>query len=157
MGLRIEGEISVQQMLLRLDAEGSRRVVWRLYQHALKVRDLARKFAPVDLGNLEEAIKVRPERFVAARDAFGRFARQEIEVYVDESMPVPHGKNKTVGDYAYEIHEHLYPYGSWKLGKNSQAKQATQNEVVGGGFLERAAEEIEAQLDEVLLDIFRDL
>lgn len=157
MGVKVEGIISVEQMLLNLDTTGRKRVLKKLYAQALAVRDLARKFAPREFGNLEEAIKVRPDELGVARDAMGRFTRQEIEVYVDADMPVPERPGKTVGDYAYEIHEHLYPYGYWNLGEDSVAKQAGQSEMVGGGYLERAAEEIEDHIDEVLLDILRDL
>jgi len=157
MGVKVEGVISTGQMLLNLDTTGRKRVLKALYAQALKVRDLARKFAPVDEGNLEKAIKVRPEQLGPVRDELGRFMRQEIEVYVDAEMEVPERPGKTVGDYAYEIHEHLYPYGPWNLGPKSQDKQAGQSEMVGGGYLERAAEQIEFHIDNVLLDILRDL
>ena len=157
MGVKVSGTIGVGQMLLRLDTTAKRRVLRELYAQAYRTRDLARRFAPHDLGNLEEAIKVRPEQQGPLRDGAGRFARQEIEVYIDMEMSVPERPGKTIGDYAYEIHEHLYPYGPWQLGQRSIAKQQGQSELVGGGFLERAAEEIEGQLDKVLLDILRDL
>jgi hypothetical protein len=157
MGVRVNGTIGVSNMLLRLDTTAKRRVLRELYAQAYRTRDLARKFAPRDVDNLEEAIKVRPEQQGPMRDEAGRFARQEIEVYIDMEMPVPERQGKTIGDYAYEIHEHLFPYGPWQLGENSVAKQQGQSEQVGGGFLERAAEQIERQLDKVLLDILRDL
>ena len=157
MGVRINGTLGVKNMLLRLDTTAKRRVLRELYAQAYRTRDLARKYAPRDVGNLEEAIKVRPEQQGTLRDVGGRFARQEIEVYIDMDMPVPERQGKTIGDYAYEIHEHLAPYGLWQLGDNSMAKQQGQSEQVGGGFLERAALQIEGQLDKVLLDILRDL
>lgn len=158
MTLVVEGILGVEQMLLNLDTQGRKRVVKSLYAQALKLRDLARKFAPVDDGNLEKAILIHPERLEGAiRDERGRFARQEIEVYIDMEMPVPERPGKTVGDYAYVVHEHVTPYGPKNLGPLSELKQAGQSEIVGGGFLERAAEEIEEQLDDVLLDILHDL
>lgn len=162
MPMVIEGVLSVEEMLLNLDTQGARRVVKELYKQALKTRDLARKFAPCEYGNLEQAIKVRPDELLKVkRDALGRFARQEIEVYIDNDYPAPQRHRKsgvvTVGDYAYHIHEHLWPYGNWKLGRESRSKQDGQAELVGGGFLERAAQEIENQIEGALLDILRDL
>lgn len=159
MGLQIEGLVSVEQMILNLDTTGRKRVVKGLYVQAIKLRDLARKFAPEDRGNLEKAINVFPAELEGAiRDERGRFARQEIEVVIDMDMPIEERPGKTVGDYAYEMHEHMEPYGNfYNLGPKSLAKQDREGVVVGGGFLERAAEEIEAQMDDVLLDILREL
>lgn len=157
MTMVVQGLLSVEEMLINLDREGARRVVRELYQQAIKARDLARKFAPTDDGNLEEAIKVRPDELGIKRDVYGRFARTEVEVYIDMDMPIDGRDGKTVGDYAYIQHEWLTPYGPWKLGQKSLAKQASQSEQVGGGFLERAAQEIEYELEGALLDILRDL
>jgi len=157
MPMVVNGVLSVQEMLLNLDHEGARRVVRELYKQALKTRDLARKFAPVDEGNLEEAIKVHPDELGVKRDAFGRFARTEVEVYIDMDMPIDGRDGKTVGDYAYIQHEWLTPYGPWKLGEKSVRKQNGQSEQVGGGFLERAAQAIEDEIEDALLDILNDL
>jgi len=72
-------------------------------------------------------------------------------------MDVPERRGKKVGDYAYFIHEHLTPAGSWQLGEESEAKQSGQQEQVGGGFMDRAAEEVERTLNQAMLDIFADL
>jgi len=98
---------------------------------------LASKFAPKDDGELENAIKVRDGD--GQRGADGRFQRKTVEVYVDVNMPTADGR--TVGDYAYEMHEHLTPFGPLQLGPESVSKQASQSEMVGGKFLERAVEE----------------
>lgn len=154
MPVTVSGLMSVEDMFLRMDTTAKKRVKAKLIQKAYQLRDLARKMAPRDHGNLEEAIKVRGEGI--ARDEGGRFARVEVEVYIDFDMDVPQRKGKKVGDYAYFIHEHQTPYGSWKLGAESQAKQAGQQERVGGGFMIRAAEQIDATLNEAMLDILAD-
>lgn len=106
------------------------------------IAQLAREFAPVDQGNLEEAIKVE----VARGGSRGRIS---VDVYIDPDMPAPHinpdgtvtkgTESKTVGDYAAAMHEGLAPYGSgaFKLGPRSLAKAAS-GAAVGGKFLERA-------------------
>jgi hypothetical protein len=107
---------------------------------------LARRMAPVDKEKLEEAIKVRFEG--TERNALGRFVTGggAYTVFVDNSVPVEGRKGKTVGDYAWEMHEHLTPAGPMKLGALSVEKQAGSNVVVGGKFLERAGEEMRDQI-----------
>jgi hypothetical protein len=78
---------------------------------------LARRMAPVDKEKLEEAIKVRFEG--TERNALGRFVTGggAYTVFVDNSVPVEGRKDKTVGDYAWEMHEHLTPAGPMSLGR----------------------------------------
>jgi hypothetical protein len=158
MGAKVSGIINTEEMLLRLDSTAKRRVVKVLVKRAEQIRDLARKMAPVDEGNLEEAIKLRGDAVGRTRDEFGRFQRTEVDVYIDMDAPVPERPGHTVGDYAYEMHEHLTPMGPMQLGPASVAKQEGQQEQVGGGFLERAAEEVVAAgMEEELMDILRDI
>lgn len=158
MGLQVTGIRSVEEMLINLDSKGKRRVVSALYKAAQDTLKLARAMAPVDKGNLEKAIKMRPERLVPLRDEYGRFARTEIEVYIDMDYPIEDRPGETVGKYAYEIHEHLTPYGFMQLGPKSEAKQRRNNGIqVGGGFFDRAAAEIEKGLDERLRNVLDEL
>lgn len=159
MGLNVTGVRNVSEMLINLDTNGKKRVVSALYKAGKDTQRLARAMAPVDEGNLEQAIKLRPEGGTAQlRDEYGRFAKTEIEVYIDVNMPVPGRPGKTVGDYAYEIHEHLTPYGFMQLGPKSQRKQARNGGIeVGGGFLDRAAAEIEQGLDARLLAVLDEM
>jgi hypothetical protein len=157
MPTKVQGVINTEEMLLRLDTTVKKRVVKVLVKRAEMIRDTARKMAPVDEGNLEEAIKLRGDAIGRTRDEFGRFQRTEVDVYVDMDQPVPDRPGKTVGDYAYEMHEHLTPMGPLQLGPGSQAKQDGQSEQVGGGFLERAADEVVgAGMEAELMDILRD-
>lgn len=154
MPVTVAGLVSVEEMFMRMDTTARRRIKHKLVQKAYQLRDIARKMAPRDHGNLEEAIQVRGDE--AARDDLGRFKRVEVEIYIDFNMDVPERPGKKVGDYAYFIHEHLTPAGTWQLGEESMAKQAGQAERVGGGFMTRAAEQVDATLDQALLDIFAD-
>jgi hypothetical protein len=105
-----------------------------------EIADLARKMAPIDEGNLEKAIKVRYEG--VDRNALGQFVKGggAYTIYVDNDMPVDGRDGKTVGDYAWIMHEHLTPAGDMNLGPKSEEKQASQSIQVGGKFLERASE-----------------
>jgi hypothetical protein len=153
MPVTVAGLFSVEEMFMRMDSTAKKRAKNKLVEKAYQLRDLARKMAPRDEGNLESAIQVRGDE-TGARDELGRFTRIEVEIYIDFDMEVPQRPGKTVGDYAYFIHEQLEPVGPWRLGEESQAKQAGQSEQVGGGFMTRAAAAIDATLEEAMLDIF---
>lgn len=157
MPIKVTGIVDTENMLLNIDTTAKKRVRAALIKRAYGIRDLARKMAPVDTHGLEKGIKVRGD-VAGARDQLGRFTRVEVEVYIDMEAPVADRPGKKLGDYAYEMHEHLTPYGRYKLGEKSRAKQSAQPDIlVGGGFLERAAEFFDADLESELLDIVRDL
>lgn len=154
MSLIVRGMIEVDTMLARIDMTTKKRVTEKMYVRAVKIKELAIRFAPIDEGNLEKAIKVRPDTPGRVRDEAGRFARQEIEVYIDMNMPIPGRSGKTVGDYAYEMHEHLTPAGPKKLGPLSEEKNQGSGQV-GGAFLTRAMEEAgEGIIAELALNLF---
>jgi len=157
MPLKVSGAIETEQIFLNIDTTAKKRIRAALIKCAYGIRDAARRMAPRDTGDLEKGIKVRGD-IGGARDALGRFARVEVEVFIDMDMPVEDRPGKTLGDYAYEMHEHLTPYGPLKLGPKSQAKQsANPDMVIGGGFLERALDMFNKTVDAELLDIVRDL
>ncbi len=149
MGVKVTGVTSTEEMLLRLDSTARRRVLRELIARGKELRDLAIKMAPIDHGNMEKAIKMRPEEGAGqARDDLGRFTRTEVEIYIDMEMPIPERPGKVIGDYAYEIHEHLEPMGFMRLGPKSQQKQdGNPGFRVGGGFLRRAADEVDKTID----------
>lgn len=153
MPITVSGMIDTEMMLARVDMNTRKRVTSKMYAKAQAIRLLAIRMAPIDKGNLEEAIKVRPETPGRVRNEAGQFERQEIEVYIDMNMPIAGRKGKTIGDYAYEMHEHLTPYGPLKLGPKSEAKNSGVQ--VGGGFLTRAMEELaEDIIGELAMDMF---
>jgi len=151
MGLEYEGLDELAVLIRQSGDHAQKHLVEHMRKEAKKMRDLARKFAPLDHGNLEEAIKVR--ELGGGRDSLGRFKRKSFEVYIDMDYPAFDGRD--VGRYAYIMHEHLAPYGPYKLGKNSQAKQAGQSEMVGGLFLERAADEIGRGITQRMVEVLR--
>ncbi len=155
MPVRVAGIMETEIMLVQVAENTKRRAVRKLHEKALEIAALARKYAPIDEGNLEKAIKVYPETIgERLRNEAGQFVRQEVFVYVDTDMPVPERPGETVGKYAYTMHEHLTPFGPLNLGELSAAKQSGQREMVGGKYLERAMTEVgDSVLGEVSLSI----
>lgn len=130
MGVRIIDHASV--MIENTLHRSTRDALKALEEGGKDIRDLARKMAPVDEGNLEKAIKVTPLKRV------GINGRNIIQVYIDESEDIPGRPGKTVGDYSEFTHEGVY-----KLGEKSEAKQNSNGGIkVGRKYLEYAAEEL---------------
>lgn len=101
---------------------------------AIKIRNLARDYAPMDTGTLERAIDYATIKNPATR-------RNVFVVYIDLDKPHPSGG--VVGDYAFIMEQQLHPYGRqsgkihFDLDFGSQIK-AGSGLKVGGRFLERA-------------------
>lgn len=143
--------IGLENLTVALEQVGLKAVTGALAamrKEAETVAEYAREYAPVDEGNLEKAIKVRETG--GGRNELGQFARKSVEVYVDQSMPVPQRPDKTVGDYAYEVHEHMEPAGgTMKRGPLSEQKDGGRN-VVGGGYMTRASQDAEKHVMEAI-------
>jgi hypothetical protein len=103
---------------------------------AIRIRDLARAYAPVKTGLLERSIDYAVIRDDKRRNSYIVF------IDLDEIKVNTKGNVKELGDYAFLMHEGLSPYGSgaFKLGKKSAAKRA-RGKKVGGRFLTRAAKD----------------
>jgi hypothetical protein len=152
MGMEVEGVERLQFLLTQIGDKATQGVLGQMKKEAIAMRDLARKFAPIDHGNLEEAIKV--QTLGGGRDEMGRFARKSFSVFVDLDMKGHDGRE--IRRYAYLMHEHLTPFGPYNLGPNSVAKQEGQNEMVGGMYLERAASQISEGLMNRLIQVAQD-
>lgn len=107
---------------------------------AVRIRDLARAYAPRDTGALEKSIDYATTKGANNRNVF--------TVYIDLDASNPDGH--PVGDYAWIMEEQLHPFGRrsgkihFDLGLGSIAKNATGK--VGGKFLKRAVQDGAAQL-----------
>lgn len=149
MSIETTGVGTLKAQLLRLG--GVPAVVnEELKKCAEELAVLARKMAPVDKTNLEKSIKVRYE---GTQGAGGRFVKGggSYAVFVDMKMSIPGRDGKVIGDYAWEMHEHLHPFGHYNLGDKSLQKQmANPNVMVGGKFLERATEELRDKIQQRL-------
>jgi hypothetical protein len=121
-----------------------------LRKTAIRIRDLAREYAPRDTGTLEKAID-----YMTIKDPATR--RNVFVVYIDEDMINPgstifkkdgstSGRREAhaVGSYAWIMEEQLHPHGRqtgakrYSLGKFTSAVKAAGGKKVGGRFLSRA-------------------
>lgn len=104
---------------------------------AVKIRDLAREYAPFKTGALENAINYETVKGARNRNVF--------VVYIDMDAAASKGRN--VGDYAWIMEEELHPYGRQRgkihfdLGDGSNMKILMTGKKVGGRFLSRAVKE----------------
>ena len=109
-----------------------------LRKAAIRIRDLAREYAPVKSGLLEKNIEYATIKDPATR-------RNVFTVYVDVDAMRYSGRGE-LGDYAWIMEEELHPYGRQKgkryfnLGERSKTKAASGKKV-GGRFLSRAIKE----------------
>lgn len=107
-----------------------------LRKSAVKIRDLARDYAPEKTGALESAIEYATTQGAGRRNVF--------TVYIDLDRLTRSGRS--VGEYAWIMEEELHPHGRQKgkryftLGPGSRAK-AAGGKKVGGRFLSRAVKE----------------
>lgn len=118
----------------------------KMRQRIIKIRDLARDYAPVDSGLLERSIDYQTIR-QAGRNAY--------VVYIDVDAERYSGRGQ-LGDYAWIMHNQLRPYGNqgkrYDLGPRSRAKGGA----VGGLFLTRAIKEgLDGMLDELGQEVRR--
>lgn len=94
------------------------------------IKALSQDMAPHQHGALEDAHAIELDE-----------ADHSAIVYIDKDAPGEDGR--PVGRYADLMHEGLYPGSRFKLGPGSVAKQAANpGVVVGGKFLERAADKL---------------
>ena len=107
-----------------------------MHAAADRIVDTARKMAPVDEHNLEDAI-VKQVGYEGTR------RRLAIDVVI-----LPEVGGVRVEDYAAYMHE-----GEYNLGEKSEIKNNSQEETVGPGFLTRAAEREEEKLAARLIGV----
>lgn len=131
MPIEVIGVNEVVNRLRRIEDRTTQRQLRRLKKGAKDITQTAKNYAPVDQGNLEEAITA-----VATRE--GTFKnRIEFLIGVDKSKLGP-GKNPGGFDYDVEMHE-----GHYKLGERSKEKQERLGVIVGAKYLERALQDHE--------------
>jgi hypothetical protein len=150
MGIRLEGVDELMTILQQTGEKAQRGVYQQMKKEALEIQRLARLYAPIDHGNLEDAISV--EEMEGERDSRGRMGRKSVVVFVDMSQEGYEGE--PIGQYAYIMHEYLAPYGKFKLGPLSQLKNKG-NGKVGGKFLERAINDVSQEMMKRLVDVAR--
>lgn len=133
----------------QLGARAEKRGAEVLRKAANEVKDRAKAYAPLEHGGLEEAIEVYS-------DHSGINRRRVYYVAVDPDAPEldKEGKptGRTVGRYATEMHEGVY-----NPGKRSQEKANALGVVVGPKYLERAADEVGAEILQAVASRIREV
>ncbi|WP_374335525.1 HK97 gp10 family phage protein [Methyloversatilis sp.] len=126
--------------LIQVGEKTVRGVAGIMQEAGKEIQKRAVEYAPVDEGDLENAIKYSAERT-------GRRGRVMVFIFIDEDMPTSDGKR--VGSYARKMHEQLAPYGTgrYNLGPKSREKRDAGADV-GGKFLERAINELRGKVYE---------
>lgn len=128
MAITVTGVDELLTSLQQTGQRAERGVAGEIRQGAEDIKDLAVMQAPVDEGNLENAIKVEIDRS-------GIRGRVQAYVFVDGDEDA--GDGKKVEEYANLMHEGVY-----QLGPRSQIKNAAVGGGVGRKFLERAVDEL---------------
>jgi hypothetical protein len=136
MGLKVEFDAdSVIATIAGVGRDASREAFNALKEGGKEIRDLAREYAPVDDGDLENAIVSEP-------------VARETTVHVGIDPRATDELGRSVNGYGQMLHEMQTigggsvpaGMGLYGLGPKSQAKDGGRN-VVGGKFLERAYQE----------------
>lgn len=151
MGVTIRGTIrNGAELTVRLEQIGDRarkHAIEYMREEALEVGSVAVELAPVDEGNLEQAIEV--DDVGGGRDASGRFTRKAVAVYVNPNAPGSGGAD-TVDQYMRFIHD-----GYYNLGPKSISKAALTGRPVGRRFLARALEHRAKEYVDGMTRVFR--
>ncbi|ATW57954.1 putative tail-component [Pseudomonas phage nickie] len=129
MGLKVSGLERVRKNLARTEQKAKAGSLQGLREAAQIVVEEARKNAPIDKGDLENAIVAVESR---ERTSLGRFGQTQIQVGVDVSKL----NLEQHGGYDYSIKMHEDP--NYNLGPLSQAKQNNSSNTVGYKYLARA-------------------
>lgn len=138
MGMTVITNLSeLEANIVQLAEQAARGMSAAMRKHAILIRDLARDYAPVKSGFLEENIDYRTYK-TGRRNAYVVFVDIDAERERYSSVTGT-DYSDTLGAYAFLMEEGLRPYGSgrYKLGKRSAAKRAGGKRV-GGKFLARA-------------------
>lgn len=138
MGLSVKGISSTIQRLARTGDRTNKKALQILREGSRDIQELAKEYAPVDEGNLEDSI-------VRVEDRSGPRGQIAIFVGVDKSR-LGIGYTR----YGYEYDVRMHEDYSYELGPKSREKAARNGKKVGAGYLIRAVEELE---DEIRLDI----
>jgi hypothetical protein len=146
VGLTIKGLAAVQARIARSEERVMDGSLSALRAMAQLVVEEARRNAPVDTGDLENAIVAVEER---ERTLLGRFGQTTIRVGVDVSKLdlEAHGGY----DYSIRMHED----SSYNLGPRSEEKQAALGNTVGYKYLERALKENQAKVQRAVEEAIR--
>ena len=125
------GQLEAQ--ILNISDRAAKGASESMRKSAIRIRDLAKDYAPIKTGTLENSIDYAAVKGAKNRNVF--------IVYIDLDKANPGSAGHEVGDYAWIMEQQLRPYGNkgkaLYLGPGSQMKAASGLKV-GGYFLSRA-------------------
>jgi hypothetical protein len=143
VGFKVNMNASIlEASILNIAQRAARDASATMRKTAIRIRDLARSYAPYKTGALEKAIDYTTIKGANNRNVFVVF------VDLDKMNPGPAGHQ--VGDYAMIMENELRPYntgarGHLNLGDGSNIKTMMGNKV-GARFLSRAVKEGSQQI-----------
>lgn len=146
MGMRLEGDIdSLMGMIRQTGDKAKKGVALKMQNIGNEMFDLAREYAPLDFGNLEDAIKINIDRGDINR-------RIQVMIWVDGDMPAHDGR--PIGRYALLMHEGLAPWGSgeWHAREGTEKKGPQ----AGGRYMARAFEKYKDDIEVLLAEASKD-
>jgi hypothetical protein len=115
----------------------------KMRRRSIKIRDLARAYAPVDTGSLRDAIDQEESIDPGTR-------RKMFVVFIDPEAAYEGSDSKTVGDYGMLVERHLSPFGDGSLNGRRFRIRDRSDPKKGGRFLSRATKDgtrgIEAEI-----------
>lgn len=132
MGLKVSGIKGLKRRIKNAANQSPRFAENELINGGEEIKQLSKKFAPVDEGNLEDAHKT-------SHDSGGIRGGLRVLVYIDKDVAAKGGKY--VGDYAAFTHE-----GNYKLGDRSKEKASRLGVTVGRKYLQRALDELNDEI-----------
>jgi hypothetical protein len=142
MGLSVKMDSDAMIAELRNIAQRANSNAARTLKRAsIRVRDLAKQYAPKDTGSLEESLDYGDRRDTNGRNVYLVFVTGDYR---------HKGGKKMVGQYADIMENELTPYGKYKLGSGSQTK-ADSGKAVGGKFLERAVDKVSESITDEMM------
>lgn len=134
MPLRVRGVEAAISSLQTTHKRMTADALQAMHEGALEIEQRAREYAPVDTGNLENAI--------TTSEVISTLGKSEIKVFVADEGDV--------SKYVLQMHE-----GSYKLGPLSAAKAKATGKQVGPKFLSRAANELFPAIKQRILNKLR--
>lgn len=158
MGVEVKGMEATIKRLRRTGDHTNANALSAMKDGVSKITERAKQYAPVDSGDLEDAIKAVPTR----EGTFRR--RYEWDIGVDKNAT----KTRThMEDYHVEMHENYPAEYSKKSKKSSDKNDALKGQlsgkitldrgkIVGGKYLERALKDYEDEIREEIEKIMRE-
>lgn len=135
MGLTLKMNVQALEFSLRqIGDRALKGAAAKMRRRSIKIRDLARSYAPVDTGSLRDAIDQSEMLDPATR-------RKVFVVFIDPLAKYDGDDEKTVGDYGMLVERHLSPFGSGSLNGRRFRIRDSSDPSKGGRFLMRATKE----------------